>query len=117
MQIRELKENEVSIVAIEGRLDSATATDFESKLLGLINQGERRMCIDCSGLTYLNSTALRGFLVVAKQMGSVGGKLVISDLCPSTRKVFEVIGFTKIITLLPTREEALQYLSGQPVAT
>jgi anti-sigma B factor antagonist len=112
MQIHETRQDDVLVVGVQGRLESAYSAEFETRLLKLIDGGERRMCIDCGELTYLNSTALRAFLVVAKRMGAVGGKMVISDLCAQTRKVFEVIGFTKIMTLVSTREEGLQHLAG-----
>jgi anti-sigma B factor antagonist len=116
MQMREFKEDQAVVVAIEGRLDMGSTDEFEARLLALIAGGTRRMCIDCGALTFLNSTALRVFLVAAQRMGAVGGKMAISDLSADTRKIFEVIGFAKFLMLAPTREEGLRYLSAQPLS-
>jgi anti-anti-sigma factor len=117
MQLQEFSEDGAVILTVEGRLDTAAANEFETRLLALIDGGARRLCIDCGGLTYLNSSALRGFLVAAQRMRAVGGKLAISDLSDTTRKIFEVIGFTKIITIVPKRVDALRHLAAEPVTT
>lgn len=116
MQIHEVKEDGVLIVSVQGNVDTMSANQFEARLLQVIEEGEHRLCIDCSAMAYVNSAGLKGFLVAAKELDAVGGRLVLCGMSPNVRVIFEMIGFTQIIAIVPTREEALQRLA-EPAAT
>jgi anti-anti-sigma factor len=113
MQIKEEKQGGALIVRISEHLDTATSTIFESRLLGLIDRGERKVVVDCGELEYVNSAGLKVFLLAAKRLEPLGGKLVLCALAPSVLMIFEMIGFTRIMKIVPSLEEALQALGGQ----
>ena len=62
--------------------------------------------LDCSRLDYLNSSGLKAVLVTAKRLEPLGGKLVLCGLTPNVYAIFEMIGFTRILPIVPSREEA-----------
>ena len=113
MQIKEDKQGEVLILQVSEHLDTATSTIFESRLLGLVDRGERQIVVDCGGLEYVNSAGLKVFLLAAKRLEPLGGKLVLCALAPSVLMIFEMIGFTRIMKIVPTLEEALRILRGE----
>jgi anti-anti-sigma factor len=116
MYLDETKDGDVAVIAVNGRWDNFVPTEFEERLMALIQSGYHRVCIDCATLTYLGTSALKAFLVAAKQLAAVGGKLAISELGASSHQVFEVVGYTKIMTLVPTRADALRDLrAGTPL--
>jgi anti-anti-sigma factor len=112
MQIKEDKQGEVLIVALSEHLDTASSTIFESRLLGWIDRGERRIIVNCDALDYVNSAGLKVFLLAAKRLEPLGGKLVLCALLPSVLMIFEMIGFTRIMKIVPTLDEALRVLRG-----
>jgi len=116
MQIKEEKHGDVMIVNIDDHLDTAAAPQFEQRLLGLIDAGERKVLVDCSKLEYVNSAGLKVFLLAAKKLEPVKGTMIISCLAPSVLMIFEMIGFTRIMKISPTREDALRAF-GATVAT
>src|SRR6266853_4453088 len=113
MQIHEDQQGDVQIFALAGQLDTSTAAAFESRLLGKIEAGERRMLIDCAGLRYVNSAGLKVMLLAAKRLDAAKGKLVLCALTPSVLMIFEMIGFNNIMQIVPTREEALRLFRGE----
>ena len=113
MEIKEEKQGEVLIVTIDKHLDTSTAGEFESRLLGTIERGERAILIDCEQLLYVNSAGLKVFLLAAKRLEPLGGRLVLCALAPAVLMIFEMIGFTRIMKIVPTREEGLQTLRDQ----
>jgi anti-anti-sigma factor len=117
MQIHETRQSEVLILAIQGQLDTVSAPQFEARLLGAIDKGVQRLCIDCGSLAYVNSAGLKAFLVAAKQLETTGGRMVLCAIAPAVRTIFDMIGFSQIMTIVPTREEAVQRLGGQPAAS
>jgi len=115
MQIKEDKQGEVMIVTIDDHLDTAAAPLLEARLLALIDGGERKLVIDCAPLQYVNSAGLKVFLLVAKKLEN-SGRIVICALAPSVHMIFEMIGFTRIMQIVGTREEALRVIADPPAA-
>lgn len=113
MQIKEDKQGEILIVRVSEHLDTASSTIFESRLLGLVDRGERQIVVDCAELEYVNSAGLKVFLLAAKRLEPLGGKLVLCALAPSVLMIFEMIGFTRIMKIVPTLDEALRVLRGE----
>jgi anti-anti-sigma factor len=113
MQIKEDKQGEILIVRVSEHLDTASSTIFESRLLGLVDRGERLIVVDCAELEYVNSAGLKVFLLAAKRLEPLGGKLVLCALAPSVLMIFEMIGFTRIMKIVPTLDEALRVLRGE----
>ncbi|MGB8166557.1 MAG: STAS domain-containing protein [Chthoniobacteraceae bacterium] len=113
MQIQEEKLGDILALTISEHLDTSSSTTFEKRLLGSIDHGERRILVDCAPLDYVNSAGLKVFLLAAKKLEAVGGKLVLCALAPSVLMIFEMIGFTRIMKIVPTREEALRILRGE----
>lgn len=112
MQIKEEKQGDAMIVTIDDHLDTAAAPGFEKHLLGLIDRGERRLIVDCAPLEYVNSAGLKVFLLAAKKLETVAGQMAICSLAPSVLMIFEMIGFTRIMKIVPTREEALRAVAA-----
>jgi anti-anti-sigma factor len=117
MQIKEDKQGEVLIVTVSEHLDTATASIFESRLLGMVERGERKIVVDCGELEYVKSAGLKVFLLAAKRLEPLGGKLVLCALAPSVLMIFEMIGFTRIMKIVPTQEEAVRILRGDASPT
>ncbi len=116
MNIQEEKQGEILVVTISEHLDTSTSALFETRLLGSIERGERRILVDCEPLEYVNSAGLKVFLLAAKKLETVGGKLVLCALAPAVLMIFEMIGFTRIMKIVPTREEGLRILRGEETA-
>lgn len=113
MQIKEEKNGDLLIVRVSEHLDTATSAIFESRLLGLVDRGERKIVVDCSGLEYVNSAGLKVFLLAAKRLEPLSGKLVLCALAPSVLMIFEMIGFTRIMKIVPTLDEATKVLRSE----
>jgi anti-anti-sigma factor len=116
MQIQEEKQDDIVILTISEHLDTVTAPTFETRLLGSIDRGARKVLVDCGPLEYVNSAGLKVFLLAAKKLETLGGKLVLCALAPSVLMIFEMIGFTKIMTIVPTRLKGIEALTGDAKA-
>ena len=71
------------VVSITEHLDTVSAPIFESRLLGLVDQGERQLVVDCGALDYVNSAGVKVFLLAAKRLEPLGGKLILCALSSS----------------------------------
>ena len=85
------------IVFVSGRLDTITAPQLESDLKDSI-EGVTSLILDFSDLSYISSAGLRVLLSTQKQMLKQG-KMVIRNVNEAIHEVFEITGFTEILTI------------------
>jgi anti-sigma B factor antagonist len=112
MDIRETKTGEVVVLEPIGRLDTKTSTEFEKKVVGLLNGGEHLFVIDLVDIEYISSAGLRVILMLAKKLNATDGKLVITSMNEQVREVFDIAGFTSVFTILPTQKDGVQSLAN-----
>lgn len=110
MEITEDKKGDIVILALSGKLDASTSKTFEDKLLADIDSGGQRSVIDLAQLEYVSSSGLRVFLVAVKRLTSSKGKIVLCSLKDHIRQVFDLAGFSSILTIFGSRDEAFKSL-------
>lgn len=84
-------------LALEGRLDTTTAPQLEAEIKSGL-EGVTDLELDFSRLDYLSSAGLRVLLAAQKTMNRQG-TMVIRHANETIREVFEVTGFSEILTL------------------
>ena len=82
---------------LEGRLDTITAPQLETELIGSLD-GVENLTIDMKGLAYLSSAGLRVILAAQKRMNKQG-TMTVCHVNETVMEVFEVTGFTDILTI------------------
>ena len=106
MQIFTRTSNDIHIVAIAGSLDSTTSPAAQ-KSLDAVLAGAKKVVLDFSELDYISSAGLRILLGAAKQLRASGGRLGIFGVNQSVREVFEISGFSTILSIYQSEAEAL----------
>ena len=84
-------------ITVAGRLDTTTAPALE-KAINENVQEEKHLILDIQELEYLSSAGLRVLLSAQKQMNKQG-KMVLKNVCQTIMDVFEVTGFSSILTI------------------
>ena len=84
-------------VALEGRLDTTTAPQLEAELKASLD-GITELNLDFEKLEYLSSAGLRVLLAAQKVMNRQGS-MTIRNVKPAVMDVFEVTGFSSILTV------------------
>ena len=108
LQIDESREGEVAVLRIAGHLNAVTAPDLERKLGALVSGGCAKLVVDFDGLDLIVSAGLRVFLAFAKKCKKSGGRIVLCRMRAGVFDVFKISGFTEILAIFPTREEAVR---------
>ncbi len=89
-----------TLVTLDGRLDTSNADQFQQDIAPLMEGDKPNIDIDCTGMTYTSSQGLRLFLSLQKSVMSRGGKMVMRNMNPQVKEVFDITGFSNIITIL-----------------
>lgn len=97
MTINITTEGTNATVALEGRLDTTTAPQLETALATVPDSIEL-LVLDMSALEYLSSAGLRVILAAHKRMLRQG-QLVVRHVNETIREIFDVTGFTDILTI------------------
>ena len=105
MKIETKKNGHVMIVSVSGRLDTHTAGWFDEALASL-DEAEKHLVIDFSGLEYISSAGLRSVLMAAKKVKENQGSLALASLTPMVKDVFDMSGFSAIIRIYPDSPSA-----------
>ena len=97
MIINKTKDGTRMTVALEGRLDTTTAPDLEQSLKDEL-AGLTELTLDFEKLDYISSAGLRVLLSTQKIM-SKRGTMVVTHVNEMVMEVFEVTGFSDILTI------------------
>ena len=98
-------------VAPQGRLDAVTVPEFETVLDQSLAAGHLRLVVDLVDVTYVSSSGLRALLRARRQAQAGGGDVVLCDMNPRVREVFEMIGFTSLFRIFSHADEAAAALT------
>jgi len=114
METKESNVDGVMVIELIGqRLDAATAPVFKSKMVDLINQGNRQFLLDFSGLDFMDSSGLGSLISFMKSLGDKGG-LALFGLRESVRKIFSVTRLDRgVFRIFESKDEALKSLTGK----
>lgn len=98
MEIIKTKNDGKLTLALDGRLDTNTAPELEAAFKQEAAD-TKAVVLDLSKLAYLSSAGLRVVLTIQKTMKSVNGSLVVKNVNETIMEVFEITGFSDILTI------------------
>ena len=98
MKIEKKMDGSNMSIALEGRLDTMTAPLLESEIQGKLD-GVAELQFDFDKLVYISSAGLRVLLSAQKVMNKQG-KMFIKNVCDEIKEIFEVTGFSDILTVV-----------------
>jgi anti-sigma B factor antagonist len=90
-------DNGAAVFALEGRLDTITAPELENELKESMD-GISDLTLDFEKLDYISSAGLRVLLSAQKVMNKQG-TMKITHVNETVLEIFEVTGFTDILTI------------------
>lgn len=80
-------------------MDALNLRELEEEIGRLsVNLGDI-VIVDCKGMSYICSLGLRAFLSLNKDIVAKGGKLIIRNLEPLVKGVFDMSGFSQIFNI------------------
>ena len=97
MEIVKTRNGNILDIAIEGRLDTTTAPELEEALRSSLD-GVTELNFDLEKLDYISSAGLRVLLSAQKTMNRQG-TMTVRNAGPTIMEIFEVTGFTDILTI------------------
>lgn len=100
MNVTITKEDAKTFVTLSGRLDTTNADQFQKDIAPLMEDANPDIEIDCTDMEYTSSQGLRMFLMLQKTVTSKGGSMVMKNMKPQVKEVFDITGFSNIIKII-----------------
>jgi anti-anti-sigma factor len=110
MQIQHSTHDHVTVIAPAGRIDTTTSAAVDQAVRRVVDSGARAVVVNFSGVEYISSAGLRVFLMLAKRMRDLKGRLVLCGMGEPVRQVFHLAGFMPLFVVEPSQEQALARL-------
>jgi|ERR1700677_2701087 len=105
-------DGDLAVLVMGGELDYEVSPQMRARLVGAIKDGKRRLVLDLSDVTFIDSTAigvLAGTVVKLDEAG--GGSLAVACANEKVVQIFEITGLDSVIAVHSTRDEAVSALS------
>jgi len=107
MEITIHDNNDVKIAQFDGELETNTSHDAEVCLNKLLDEGVKKILVDFEKLDYISSAGLRVLLATAQKLKAEDGALRVCSLNETVQEVFDISGFSTILSVFKTESEAL----------
>lgn len=110
MDVCVTEKGNVSVLALTGRMDAITTCVFEDACRQLLETGKTTVVLDLKNLEYISSAGLRGILGMVKALKAASGVLAFCALQPMVSEVFRISGFSAMLPVHATLDDALAAL-------
>ena len=99
MTITESQKDIVTVLAIEGRLDTTTAPELGTRIKNC-TQTCKTLVIDLKEVSYISSAGLRVILLAHKLMIGIGGKMSVRNPSEFCLQVFQATGMEGVLSII-----------------
>lgn len=99
------------IVALEGDLDFHASPEVRRELARLADRKAPVILINLQQVGYIDSSGLATFIELFQKIRRYGGKLVLFNLSPGVRSVFEIAKLDSVFRLAGDEREAIALAS------
>lgn len=99
---------DVTTLVLAGEVDYAATPHLRKRMQTAIETGGRRLVLDLSAVTFIDSSAIGVLVGAASRQESAGGSLgiVCGEENQRVQRIFDIAGLASLIALYSTREDA-----------
>jgi anti-sigma B factor antagonist len=105
---------DVSVVSVDGYIDTTTASELEESLKRLLGKGRFNIVIDLGGVNYISSAGWGIFISEIKKIRENGGDLKLAKMVADVYEVFELLEFQTILESFDSLDEAIGSFGALP---
>jgi anti-sigma B factor antagonist len=116
MRTRELHEDGLEILAIEGEIDLSSSPELRAILRGYAKAKCPALILDFKEVCYLDSSALATLIEYVRDAQAFGGRLVIVQLSERVQTIFDMVRLGEFLPIHLTIADAKAALLVPPTA-
>ncbi len=90
--------DDLGVIVLGGEVDIYTAPRFKESMVELLDGGVRRLVVDLSDVTFIDSTALGVLIGGVRRAHSAGGPMAIVVVTRPVERVLSVTGLDRVLS-------------------
>jgi len=110
MSIRTRTLNDITVLELEGTIDSKTVPDIQAEVISATSD-KSKVILDMSGVDYLSSAGLRMLLLVYRQIKARNGNIALVGLSEEIKDIMSNTGFIKFFVIADTIDNGISALA------
>jgi anti-anti-sigma factor len=106
------------VLQVTGRLDQDTCDAFRGDLMTHVETAMKSgggIVLDLSKMEYISSAGLRCFMLASRQAKTHHARILVAELQPMVKEIFEISHFNLVFQVFPKVREALAAVSADAV--
>lgn len=108
MKIQEEINEGAAVCFLEGEIDITTSPELRKNFDELIKRNERRILVDFSSVTYIDSSGLATLIEMYQRLKKIQGKVRFCGMKDGIKNIFEITKLHKLFEIYDNRQSALR---------
>jgi anti-sigma B factor antagonist len=96
---------ELSIIRVDGVVDTITASELENVIEGLLGQSRFKILVDLGGVEYISSAGWGIFVSKIQEIRDNKGDIKLVNMIPNVYEIYELLEFEHIIQAFDTLQQ------------
>ncbi|MCP4581245.1 MAG: STAS domain-containing protein [candidate division Zixibacteria bacterium] len=105
-------EAEITIIRVDGVIDTMTATELEKVTNSLLGQRRYNIIVDLGGVDYISSAGWGIFISNIREIRLNNGDIKLARMIPNVYEIFELLEFDSILKAFDNIEKAKNDFGG-----
>jgi anti-anti-sigma factor len=101
---------DIAVVSLNGKIDFEAAALLEVRIQELSKTGIKKLALDLSGVTGMDSTGLGEIIAIYNRFAADGGEVCVADLSDRIRLLFEYAKLHFVFRIFTNVASATEYL-------
>ncbi len=97
----------VSLLQVEGRVDSESTPQLEEALTALLNDNCNKIVVNLKGVDFMSSAGLRAIVRAYQVAQKAGGGVRLAAVPEAIESVMYTVGLNQLLMSYPTEQEAI----------
>lgn len=100
----------IHFISVNGEIDAGSSIYLDDALKAAVENGEKKIVADLSGLDYISSAGLGVFISHLDEFKIQNVEMSLFGINETVKQVFDILGLEKLLTIVNSREEAISSL-------
>lgn len=104
-------EKGLAVMSISGQLNAFTLRDLKAEFKELMDARHYKLVLDLEKVNYVDSYGIGAIIAFTHQVRNRNGDLKLFGMEEDVRKVFDLLGTSKVLGIFETEQEAINSFS------
>jgi anti-sigma B factor antagonist len=98
---RTARRDRPDVLPLKGEIDLHVSPSVTASLNAMIEKKPRRLVVDLSEVTYIDSAGLAALIEAMQKVEGYGGKFLLAGLQETVRSIFEISRLDQVFQIFP----------------